>query len=58
MLADTGESEVFYDSEITDLALGDRAIDYDDRAANARRSWRSSPRPMPAPTRPMTRPVR
>jgi prolyl-tRNA synthetase len=33
VLADTGESEVFYDSEITDLRFGDRAIDYDDKAA-------------------------
>ena len=33
VLADTGESEVFYDSEITDLKFGDRAIDYDDKAA-------------------------
>ncbi|HRO13553.1 MAG TPA: proline--tRNA ligase [Paracoccus sp. (in: a-proteobacteria)] len=33
VLADTGESEVFYDSEITDLRFGDRAIDYDDPAA-------------------------
>ena len=33
VLAETGESEVFYDSEITDLSFGDRAIDYDDRAA-------------------------
>ncbi len=32
VLADTGESEVFYDSEITDLRFGDRAIDYDDHA--------------------------
>ncbi|SFE07624.1 proline--tRNA ligase [Roseivivax sediminis] len=32
VLAETGESEVFYDSEITDLKFGDRAIDYDDRA--------------------------
>ena len=31
VLADTGESEVFYDSGITDLTLGDRAVDYDDR---------------------------
>ncbi|MDO5605513.1 MAG: proline--tRNA ligase [Paracoccus sp. (in: a-proteobacteria)] len=30
VLADTGESEVFYDSEITDLKLGARAIDYND----------------------------
>ncbi|MCR9127077.1 MAG: proline--tRNA ligase [Rhodobacteraceae bacterium] len=28
VLADTGESEVFYDSEITDLRFGDRDIDY------------------------------
>ena len=32
MLADTGESEVFYDSEVTDLKFGDRAIDYDNVA--------------------------
>lgn len=32
VLAETGESEVFYDSEITDLTFGDRQIDYDDRA--------------------------
>ncbi len=31
VLADTGESEVFYDSEITDLKLGDRQLNYDDR---------------------------
>ncbi|NOX72068.1 MAG: proline--tRNA ligase [Alphaproteobacteria bacterium] len=30
VLADTGESEVFYDSAILDLNLGDRAVDYDD----------------------------
>ncbi|MCG7493096.1 proline--tRNA ligase [Thalassobius sp. Cn5-15] len=29
VLAETGESEVFYDREITDLKFGDRAIDYD-----------------------------
>lgn len=29
VLAETGESEVFYDSEITDLKFGSRAIDYD-----------------------------
>src|SRR6056297_359248 len=29
VLAGTGESEVFYDSEITDLRFGDREIDYD-----------------------------
>ncbi|WP_424975440.1 proline--tRNA ligase [Dinoroseobacter sp. S124A] len=32
VLAETGESEVFYDSEITDLKFGDREIDYDDVA--------------------------
>ncbi len=30
VLADTGESEVFYDSAITNLTLGDREIDYSD----------------------------
>ncbi len=29
VLADTGESEVFYDSAITDLKIGDRDVDYD-----------------------------
>jgi prolyl-tRNA synthetase len=29
VLADTGESEVFYDAEITDLKFGKREIDYD-----------------------------
>ena len=29
VLADTGESEVFYDAEISDLKFGDREIDYD-----------------------------
>src|SRR6056297_1917398 len=29
VLAETGESEVFYDAEITDLKFGDRAINYD-----------------------------
>ncbi|MBS1303133.1 proline--tRNA ligase [Loktanella sp. SALINAS62] len=33
VLAETGESEVFYDSAITDLTFGDRDIDFDDRAA-------------------------
>jgi len=33
VLAETGESEVFYDAEITELRFGDRAIDYDDKAA-------------------------
>jgi prolyl-tRNA synthetase len=28
VLAETGESEVFYDSAVTDLSFGDRAIDY------------------------------
>ncbi|MHC0053883.1 proline--tRNA ligase [Actibacterium sp. D379-3] len=31
VLADTGESEVFYDSAVTDISLGDRQIDYDDK---------------------------
>ena len=29
VLAETGESEVFYDSAITDLKFGDRVVDYD-----------------------------
>lgn len=33
VLAETGESEVFYDSAVTDLRLGERAVDYDDAAA-------------------------
>ena len=32
VLADTGESGVFYDSEVTDLRFGDRPIDYDSHA--------------------------
>ncbi|MGR3467213.1 MAG: proline--tRNA ligase [Shimia sp.] len=32
VLAETGESEVFYDSAVTDLTFGDRQIDYDDVA--------------------------
>ena len=32
VLAATGESEVFYDSAVVDLKLGDRAVDYDNRA--------------------------
>ena len=32
VLAETGESEVFYDSAVTDLRFGDRDIDYDDHA--------------------------
>ncbi len=30
ILADTGESEVFYDAAVTDLTFGNREIDYDD----------------------------
>ena len=33
VLASTGESEVFYDSAVTELRLGSRDIDYADRAA-------------------------
>ena len=33
VLAETGESEVFYDSKVTDLNFGDRRIDYDDHSA-------------------------
>ncbi len=32
VLAETGESEVFYDGAVTDLTFGDREIDYDDKA--------------------------
>ena len=32
VLAETGESEVFYDAAVTDIRLGRREIDYDDRA--------------------------
>jgi len=41
VLADTGESEVFYDSAITDLKLGDREIDFDDwdQCALIAREW-------------------
>jgi prolyl-tRNA synthetase len=35
VLAETGESEVFYDSAVTDLRFGDRAIDYDNHEACA-----------------------
>lgn len=31
VLAETGESEVFYDSEVTDLSFGNRDIDYDNK---------------------------
>ncbi len=43
VLADTGESEVFYDSAVTDLKLGHREIDYDDHAqlAAIREEWTS-----------------
>ena len=33
VLAETGESEVFYDSKVTDLNFGDRKINYDDHSA-------------------------
>ncbi|HEY9039884.1 MAG TPA: proline--tRNA ligase [Roseovarius sp.] len=33
VLAETGESEVFYDSEITELKFGDREVDYDSHEA-------------------------
>lgn len=32
VLAETGESEVFYDSAVTKMSLGDRKIDFDDYA--------------------------
>ncbi|WGI22912.1 proline--tRNA ligase [Amylibacter sp. IMCC11727] len=32
VLAETGESEVFYDSAVTELTFGDRDIDFDDKA--------------------------
>ena len=32
VLAETGESEVFYDVAVTDLTFGDRDIDYNDKA--------------------------
>ena len=32
VLADTGESEVFYDSAVTDISLGARDVDFDDHA--------------------------
>jgi prolyl-tRNA synthetase len=32
VLADTGESEVFYDAAVTELSFGNREIDYDDVA--------------------------
>ncbi|QDL92218.1 proline--tRNA ligase [Paroceanicella profunda] len=33
VLAETGESEVFLDRSVADLALGDRTVDFDDTAA-------------------------
>ncbi|MCE2736919.1 MAG: proline--tRNA ligase [Rhodobacter sp.] len=41
VLAATGESEVFYDSAITDLTFGDRVVDFDNRAECAAivREW-------------------
>jgi len=41
VLAETGESEVFYDAAITDLKLGDRRVDYDDwdECAGIVRDW-------------------
>ncbi|NOX39933.1 MAG: proline--tRNA ligase [Alphaproteobacteria bacterium] len=41
VLADTGESEVFYDSAILDLKLGDREVDYDnwDQCAAIKQEW-------------------
>ena len=54
VLAETGESEVFYDSAVTDLTFGDREIDFDDKAACAA-VMKSSPLNMPAPMKPMMR---
>ncbi|MCA8868919.1 MAG: proline--tRNA ligase [Rhodobacteraceae bacterium] len=41
VLADTGESEVFYDKRILDLSLGERAVDYDDwdQCAAIKQEW-------------------
>lgn len=41
VLADTGESEVFYDKSILDLKLGDRDVDYDDwdQCAAINKEW-------------------
>ena len=36
VLASTGESEVFYDSAVVDLKLGQREVDYDNRAEVAK----------------------
>ncbi|MFP4043573.1 MAG: proline--tRNA ligase [Rhodosalinus sp.] len=32
VLAETGESEVFYDAAVTDIRMGERSVDYDSRA--------------------------
>ena len=55
VLAETGESEVFYDSAVTDLTLGDRAVDYDNWE-EVKAFAMSGRRLMPGPTRPMTMP--
>lgn len=41
VLADTGESEVFYDSDILNLKLGERVVDFDnwDECAGIVREW-------------------
>ncbi len=41
VLADTGESEVFYDSAILDLEMGDREVDYDsiEQCAAIKEEW-------------------
>ena len=41
VLADTGESEVFYDKDILNLTLGDREVDYDnwDQCAGIMKEW-------------------
>ena len=41
VLADTGESEVFYDADILNLKLGDRVVDYDnwDECAAIVKEW-------------------
>ncbi len=43
VLAETGESEVFYDKNILDLKLGDREVDYDDweQCAAIKDEWTS-----------------
>ena len=51
VLADTGESEVFYDSAVTDLSFGDRDIDYSD-VAQCAGVWKSSRPNTHAQTRP------